>query len=130
MRTIIVCGALMAACSGEAETAAEAARRFVAAYNRGDSGAIYDLLVESERTAWEEVVPSLPGGPEAPGSPRKKFASMIEQLWGDNRGSVELLRVDASGDRGRATIKQGDKELGLSLVREGGAWWVSLGLQK
>ena len=127
MRRVGVALTIMAACSGGADTAQEAARRYVAAWNAGDSGAIYDMLVERERKAWEEVVPYLPGGRQAPGSPRERFASMIQQLWGDNRGSAEVVRVEATESRGVAVLKLRGNEDKVALVREDGGWWISLG---
>lgn len=100
MRRVGIALTVMAACSGGADTAQEAAQRCVAAYNAGNSGAIYNMLVAAERKAWEDLAPSLPGGSEAGLSPRQRFAGMVRQLWGDNRGSAEVIRVDANESSG------------------------------
>jgi hypothetical protein len=127
MRRVGVALTIMAACSGGADTAQAAAQRYVAAWNAGDSGAIYDMLVERERRAWEELAPSLPGGTEAGLSPRQRFAGMILELWGDNRGSAEVVRVEANESKGVAVLKLHGNEDKVALVREDGGWWISLG---
>jgi hypothetical protein len=117
---------VLAACSG-AGTADDVARAYVSAYNRGDGGAIYDILARRDRAAWDQWdkgLPAMPGSTRSD-SPRRRFDAVIRKQWSSDDPTARILDVRAEAERGVVVLDVGGARIEVALVREDGEWKIT-----